>query len=502
MPITIDVNNVGPIHHARLSIGQLNVLIGVNDTGKTFFSTIVHRLLVSRSDAYFPNRLSGESIPDKVIDVVERIQACLGDDEDQPVDVEFRIDDSVRAWANEINESTLQRYGQGSRHKVASAYGLPIEKLRRQPTSYSKHESYISIENLNPRWSMTIPIDVDRDCTVTCPDPDIWIRTVFSPENVRRFTSYPSYSDPRLTQRQDSDSTPRQRVSKLCERILYFMGDTTLFWDWPDGCLHLPSERGGIMQSYRVITSAALRKIAVAGIEPIEIEPLDGTARDFLAFIIAPEAEHIRRPEGEVFVDLASEVEHKLRTKIEVIRSPSGIDGIVAITPEGEFQLNQSSSMISELSPLVLALKHRLSVGDYLTIDEPEAHLHPEMQIEIARLLVSLASAGLTITFTTHSDYFLEQVNNAIRSNELMTQMREKEGVPDGSRIGYRDVRALLFGRDNDGCSASDNMGDVTYPIGEDTFTAASRRQYEESIPLINELLARSRVPQGSESSN
>ena len=499
MSLTIDIANVGPIRHARLSLGKLNVLIGTNDTGKTFFTTVVHRLLSSRTDAYFPNRIPGESIPDSVITFVEHIQASLGRDEGQPTDVAFLIDDDMRAWANATNESTLQRYGQASRRKIAYAYGLPIERLRRQPDSYSKHESYVSVENLDPGWSVTIPMDVDVDCSLVCPDPDSWIRNVFSPENVQQFASYPSFADPRWSIERHNDSSPRERARELCKQILYFIGDTILFRGWPHECLHLPSERGGIMQSYRAITSAALRKIAVAGIEPIEIEPLDGTSRDFLAFVISPEREtHVDRPAGKVFVDMASEVESKLRTEIKVIRSPSGIDRIVAITPEGQFELNQSSSMISELSALLLALKHRLDVGDFLTIDEPEAHLHPEMQIEIANLLVALASAGLVINLTTHSDYFLEQVNNAIRGTELMTHTGEEETVPQSSLISYDHVRALLFFRDDDGCSALDAKGSVIYPIGEDTFTAASRQQYNESIPLINQLLDRSQMARNS----
>ena len=491
MSLTIDVANVGPIRHARLSLGKLNVLIGANDTGKTFFTTVVHRLCVSRSDAFFPDRIPGESIPDSVIGFVEHIQAFLGHDEDRPTDVELLIDDDMRAWANEINESTLQRYGQASRRNIAYAYGLPIEGLRRQPASYSIDESYVSITNLIPRWSVTIPMDVDVECSLTCPDPDTWIREVFSAEHVQRFASYPPYASPRWSSQRHNDTTPRERARALCEQILYFVGDITLFRSWPNECLHLPSERGGIMKSYRAITSAALRKVAVAGIERIEIEPLDGTSRDFLAFVISPERKtHGDRP--AVFVDLASEVESKLRTEIRVSKSASGIDQIVAITPEGQFQLNQSSSMISELSALLLALKYRVQVGGFLTIDEPEAHLHPEMQIEIANLLVGLASAGLVINLTTHSDYFLEQVNNAIRGTELMTHTSEEEPVPQSPLISYDDVRALLFFRDDDGCSTLDAMGNVVYPIGEETFTETSRRQYNESIPLINRLRERS----------
>ena len=436
---------------------------------------------------YFPDRRAAESIPDEVTDFVERVLSLR--DEEQLVD-ELVVDDDMREWANEINESTLRRYGEASRRAIAYAYGLPIDRLRRQPISYAKHESYVSVQSLTPQWKVRVPMDTEVDYVFSCPDPDDWIRTVFSRENIQRVSSYPAT---RWLEEKDSDLSPRQRIQELCERILFYIGDTTLFRNWPLKCLHLPSERGGIMHSYRAITSAALRKVAVAGIEPIEIEPLDGTSRDFLSFVISPESERRLGPSAEVFVDLASEVEERLRTEINVVKGPSGIDQIVATTPEGEFPAQ--SVIVNDIGArrtIARTLKHRLGVRDSLTIDEPEAHLHPEMQIEVANLLVRLASAGLTITFTTHSDYFLEQVNNAIRSTALIAQGSGSGDVPQGSRIGYDQVRALLFVRGEDGCRAIDAMDGIVYPIGEDTFTAASRRQYEESVPLINQLLERS----------
>ena len=484
MSVTVEVANVGPIRHAHLSIGELNVLIGPNDTGKTFFATVVHRLFVSRFEAYFPKRIPAETIPDPIFDFLEQSQALLLRDEAQATDTDFLIDDDTRAWANQVNESTLQRYGVALRRAIAYAYGVPIDKLLRQPDSYGENESFVSVENSSPRWSVKIPMDVRVEPVTTCPNPDKWIRRVFNLEDIHPISRF---LDPLLLIEKENNIAPRQRIERICELLLYQRGDTTLFREWPVECLHLPSERGGIMQSYRAITSAALRKVSVAGIEPIEIEPLDGTCRDFLSFVVSPESPMA----NESFADLASEVEKQLRAEINVSKSPTGIDQIVVTTPEGEFQLNQSSSMLSELTALLLALKHRLDPGDYLTIDEPEAHLHPEMQIEVAKLLVNLASAGLTVTLTTHSDYFLEQVNNTIRSSQLMIDASDDD-MPLGPRISYDRVRALSFTRGDDGCSAEDTMGDVVDPIREDTFTAASRHQYNESVPLINRLLERS----------
>ena len=42
--------------------------------------------------------------------------------------------------------------------------------------------------------------------------------------------------------------------------------------------------------------------------------------------------------------------------------------------------------------------------------DEPENHLHPEWQIEFAKVLVDIYKSGVPVIITTHSPYFLQAI--------------------------------------------------------------------------------------------
>ena len=86
--------------------------------------------------------------------------------------------------------------------------------------------------------------------------------------------------------------------------------------------------------------------------------------------------------------------------------------------------------MVSELAPLVLLLRSGIKPGDTLIIEEPEAHLHPGAQTDIAITLARLVRAGVRVIVTTHSDWLLEQIGNLILEGELEKQVGETEVPP------------------------------------------------------------------------
>ena len=63
-----------------------------------------------------------------------------------------------------------------------------------------------------------------------------------------------------------------------------------------------------------------------------------------------------------------------------------------------------ASSMMSELAPVALYLRNVVREGDALIIEEPESHLHPEMQVAFVRELAAAVKANVRIIITAHSE--------------------------------------------------------------------------------------------------
>ena len=71
-------------------------------------------------------------------------------------------------------------------------------------------------------------------------------------------------------------------------------------------------------------------------------------------------------------------------------------------------------------SVLVAILSSR--PGDILIIENPESHIHPKGQSELARLLALAASNGVQVFIETHSDHILYGVRIAIKEKYITTE--------------------------------------------------------------------------------
>ncbi|MBS4275000.1 AAA family ATPase [Campylobacter vulpis] len=125
-------------------------------------------------------------------------------------------------------------------------------------------------------------------------------------------------------------------------------------------------------------------------------------------------------------------------------------DAGILFQPKGSkkaYNIEIASSSVRSLLMLNYYIFHIANKNDILMIDEPELNLHPKNQILVARLLVLLVNAGIKVFITTHSDYIVRELSNCIMLNNLSDEQIQKIKKQEyGKEYGLesKKVRAYL----------------------------------------------------------
>lgn len=102
-----------------------------------------------------------------------------------------------------------------------------------------------------------------------------------------------------------------------------------------------------------------------------------------------------------------------------------------------------ASSSTKTLYGLDFYIENLLSSGDVLMIDEPEMNLDPNSQIKMAKTLSMLASKGVKIILSTHSDYLIKATTNILLENKI----NEKPSEFGRKRLTDKHVSCYSFTR-------------------------------------------------------
>lgn len=112
-----------------------------------------------------------------------------------------------------------------------------------------------------------------------------------------------------------------------------------------------------------------------------------------------------------------------------------------------KFLIQRASSSVRSLLMLNYYILHEARKGNILMIDEPELNLHPANQILMGRLIALLVNAGIKVFITTHSDYIVRELSNCIMLNSLSdTQVikLKKQGYNKNHKLESKKVKAYL----------------------------------------------------------
>jgi predicted ATPase len=118
--------------------------------------------------------------------------------------------------------------------------------------------------------------------------------------------------------------------------------------------------------------------------------------------------------------------------------------------PKGKkvkLSMDESSSAVRSLLDIGFYLKHEAEHGDLLMVDEPELNLHPENQRRVARLFARLVNLGIKVFITTHSDYIVKELNTLIMLNHDQPHLQRiaaQEGYRPEELIAAEKIKVYI----------------------------------------------------------
>lgn len=175
------------------------------------------------------------------------------------------------------------------------------------------------------------------------------------------------------------------------------------------------------------------------------------------------------------------------------------IEGHIGIDKQGTFSYNSknekgtvpmylASSMLNEVAPLALAITSK-NHYQRLIIDEAEASLHPQKQLELVRFFNRLNNKGMSLIVSTHSDTFVSKLNNLYILSEqvkrcgedILKQFNlEKEDLIEPERLFVYE----FVNQPNGKSIVKEIKGNSKTGYQFDLFTDSAMHLYEEATKL------------------
>ena len=497
--LSIEVENFGPIVHGKVDLRPMTVFIGPSNTGKSYLAILLyalHRFFSGGDSGAFgfprfgPAFIRGQPniSPETVVALTELLRKAVADKLGRFEQLDLPLPDAVV----ELIRSQFDNLGDEAGSAISRYFGLPdaAELVRKSRNAQARIALQHSFPNGEKALNHTLLINSQQTNTQFTIPEHLLLRGV--PQSELAYAL------------QFMDAAPQTPASDFGPFGFWDAVNQLMKWLVSDmvGSLHsrafyLPAARTGIMHAHNAIVSAMLERATMASLEPAPRTPmLSGVLVDFLRQLIEIGSRlpypHLPWRQDEVH-DVDVQIEQSIiNGEIRVSYSEAINYPRFTYRPNGwkaDLPLLNASSMVSEIAPVVLYLRHIVQPGDVLIIEEPESHLHPAMQVEFTRQLARLIQYGYRVIITTHSEWVLEELSNIVQRSRLPEKDRtavsqsdaalspEQVGVwlfrprrrPRGSEIveihldesglypsGYDDVAVALH---NDWASISDRIG-------------------------------------------
>ncbi|HXG32180.1 MAG TPA: AAA family ATPase [Bryobacteraceae bacterium] len=443
----LKVTDFGPIKEARVKFRPLTIFIGANNTGKSYMAQLAYALRgLFLSFPWYAEWLYSRAQTN------EELESVLAESLRNKRAISLsELPAKLRQAVEAAVEESFESFGTEAHRELERCFGASVgDLLRAGARSFS-----IQLSQDSPLF---------RACLVL--------------ENGQL----------RLSEKQWDQQLDLKRAGPSES---WFYHPVRLWGFWRpyarvrrESVHYLPAARSGILHGHKALASFAIRQLPRIGIESFEIPRLSGVVADFLGRLleIGPE-----RRQGSV-TDVAEFLEN------EVCGGEIDIERADPELPYPEFHykqnglklpLHRTSSMVSEIAPIVLFLRYVVRPKDLVIIEEPEAHLHPDHQLSLARAVARLVRREVMVVVTTHSDYLLHKFSNLVqKSRASLPKQKVRSGGHEA--LKSQEVSVYLFKARSrrEGSTAEELKVTETEGIPQDEFVRVAEELYDETVDL------------------
>lgn len=419
--IVLEFEGLGPLRRGKINIKPLTIFIGPNASGKSYASMLVYALYKALYTHFF------DLVP-SLLALIDEAGSSGSTDEDY--------------YYRKIYESAKSSFEKRIKENIVALF-MDLNSL----VNVNSNRLIVNIRFKN-RIKYGFTLVRGKDLTVNYTDFENFL-SIIKKTGIDNIVSY-ILSSSRSPNR---EKTYRfrfmlARTLTIAERLISLTREIFV----PSEIYYLPAARSGLLQAYRLIASTmvalAPRFPLMSRQEISDIATLTGISADFIRTLLQLRS----LGEGKELSRATEFLERNiLRGTIEVIEKKGVAVEIMYRDLHSDLLIPviSAASGIAELAPLDLYLKYVVRPGTMLIFEEPEAHLHPRMQRNIARLIAMLVNSGVWVLITTHSDLILEEFNILMRLSRMSEEERKKLGYEGYEYLNTNSVSAYLYKYDD-----------------------------------------------------
>lgn len=390
MSYKLIVENYGKIEKVELEVAPLTLFVGDNNSGKSYLLSLIWALFSGEENNILYRGID-ELLEKKFSKLYSEFMGMLADDE---VKGKYIVIDEQKLL--QIMNELLMMNKDDFVRSIFNYEGMSIGKI--EIKKESNHQYKIKSEKIEED-SLEIKVFGDLKSS--------WQMgiTFFKREKIEKFII--------------------NRVIRQMIAVLLDIGRSR------NSSFYLPAARTGFMLAKNTINQVGRKRAfdwEIVLDEEHKNTDVSPFPKPIIHFLDAMDNLNLEKEKG-IYINLINWInENMTNGNIECVDHNSGNIQYIPNGMENGIPLRATSGVVTELTPLILLLKYARSIRK-ICYEEPEMCLHPQLQYQMAKLIIRMVNSEINIVASTHSDIIIQHINNmcqlcrADADDELLKKM-------------------------------------------------------------------------------